>query len=80
MIITTMLFYVVARWVWRWKRITAVGLTLAFLAMSTWSIGWRQRLFTFLYRNEQTATAYYPIPPNRVVELGAQLELAEAGE
>ncbi len=39
---------------------------------------WRQRLFMFLYRNEQSATSYYRIPPNRVVELGAQLELADS--
>jgi KUP system potassium uptake protein len=39
---------------------------------------WQQKLFTFLYRNEQSATTYYGIPPNRVVELGAQVELAAA--
>jgi KUP system potassium uptake protein len=36
---------------------------------------WRKRLFAFLNRNAQTATAFFGIPPNRVVELGAQIEL-----
>jgi KUP system potassium uptake protein len=36
---------------------------------------WRKRLFAILQRNAPSATAYYAIPPNRVVELGAQLEL-----
>ncbi len=40
-------------------------------AMATW----RKRLFAILQRNAPAATAYYGIPPNRVVELGAQLEL-----
>ena len=36
---------------------------------------WRERLFSFLSRNSEGATAYFRIPPNRVVELGAQIEL-----
>jgi KUP system potassium uptake protein len=36
---------------------------------------WREALFSFLSRNAQRATAYYRIPPNRVIELGAQIEL-----
>ena len=36
---------------------------------------WRKRLYAFLARNAPPATAYFEIPPNRVVELGAQLEL-----
>jgi KUP system potassium uptake protein len=36
---------------------------------------WRKRLFAFLNRNAQSATAFFGIPPNRVVELGAQIEL-----
>ena len=35
---------------------------------------WRKRLFAFLARNAPSATAYFEIPPNRVVELGAQIE------
>jgi KUP system potassium uptake protein len=36
---------------------------------------WRKRLFALLARNAPSATAYFEIPPNRVVELGAQIEL-----
>ncbi len=36
---------------------------------------WRKRLFSLLQRNAQPATAFFHIPPNRVVELGAQIEL-----
>lgn len=36
---------------------------------------WRKRLFAFLSRNAQPATAFFAIPPNRVVELGVQIEL-----
>jgi KUP system potassium uptake protein len=37
--------------------------------------GWRKRLFVFIARNARTATAYFGLPPNRVVELGAQIQL-----
>ena len=36
---------------------------------------WRQVLFTWMFRNADTATAYFRIPTNRVVELGTQIEL-----
>jgi KUP system potassium uptake protein len=36
---------------------------------------WRKRLFAFLSRNAPPATAYFSIPPNRVIELGAQFEI-----
>jgi KUP system potassium uptake protein len=36
---------------------------------------WREHLFAFMARNAHRATAYFRIPPNRVVELGAQVEL-----
>jgi KUP system potassium uptake protein len=36
---------------------------------------WRKRLYRFLARNAPSATAYFEIPPNRVVELGVQIEL-----
>jgi KUP system potassium uptake protein len=38
-------------------------------------VGWRQRLFSRMSRNALQATAYFGIPPNRVVELGTQVEL-----
>ena len=36
---------------------------------------WRKKLYVFMSRNSRSATEYFGIPPNRVVELGAQLEL-----
>ena len=36
---------------------------------------WRERLFAFLARNAQPATAFFGIPPTRVVEIGVQIEL-----
>jgi KUP system potassium uptake protein len=37
--------------------------------------GWRQWLFTFMSRNAQSASSFYRIPANRVVELGMQVEI-----
>ncbi len=37
--------------------------------------GWRKSLFAFLSRNARPATQYFGLPPNRVIELGAQVEL-----
>lgn len=36
---------------------------------------WRKRLFALLARNAQPANAYFRLPPNRVVELGLQIEI-----
>jgi KUP system potassium uptake protein len=36
---------------------------------------WRLHLFAFLSRNAQPATKFFGIPPDRVVEMGAQIEL-----
>jgi KUP system potassium uptake protein len=36
---------------------------------------WRKALFAFLSRNARSATAFFGIPPNRVLELGTQIEL-----
>lgn len=35
---------------------------------------WRKKLFILMSRNAQPATAFFGLPPNRVVELGAQLQ------
>ena len=35
---------------------------------------WRKRLFAVMSKNARSATQYYSIPPNRVVELGTQIE------
>jgi KUP system potassium uptake protein len=36
---------------------------------------WRERLFVTMSRNAMNATNYFGLPPERVVELGAQLEI-----
>ncbi len=36
---------------------------------------WRKRLFRFMATNSLGAAAFYNLPPNRVVELGVQMEL-----
>jgi len=36
---------------------------------------WRKKLFAFVSRNARPATAYFGLPPNRVVELGMQVDL-----
>ena len=36
---------------------------------------WRKALFSFLSRNARPATQFFHLPPNRVVEIGAQIEL-----
>ncbi len=35
---------------------------------------WRKRLFIVMTRNARSATAFFGLPPNRVVELGAQIQ------
>ena len=36
---------------------------------------WREKLFAFLSRNARSATSYFRIPADRVVELGEQVEI-----
>jgi KUP system potassium uptake protein len=36
---------------------------------------WRDKLFTFMSRNSESATAYFQIPGNRLIELGTQVEI-----
>ncbi len=36
---------------------------------------WRERLFALMSRNAQTAMAFFKLPPERVVEVGVQVEL-----
>lgn len=35
---------------------------------------WRKLLFAFISRNARSATAYFGLPPNRVMELGMQID------
>jgi len=36
---------------------------------------WREKIFASMMRNAESAAAFFRLPPNRVVELGAQIEL-----
>ncbi len=36
---------------------------------------WREKLFSFVFRNELPATQYFELPKSRVVEVGAQIEI-----
>jgi KUP system potassium uptake protein len=36
---------------------------------------WRKILFSFLAKNSRAPTEFFKLPPNRVVELGLQIEL-----
>ena len=36
---------------------------------------WREKLFAFMARNALNATAFYGLPPERVIELGIQVEI-----
>jgi KUP system potassium uptake protein len=36
---------------------------------------WRARLFALMVRNAESATTYFHLPPNRVIEIGVQLEI-----
>ncbi|MCC9606109.1 potassium transporter Kup [Blastopirellula sp. JC732] len=36
---------------------------------------WRERLFAWMARNAQPATAYFYLPPDQVIEIGSQVEL-----
>lgn len=36
---------------------------------------WREHIFAGMFRNARSAADYYQIPPNRVIELGTQVEI-----
>jgi KUP system potassium uptake protein len=36
---------------------------------------WRERVFAFMLRNAQRATAFFQIPPDQVIEVGMQVEI-----
>lgn len=36
---------------------------------------WREHLFAWMSKNARPATSFFKLPPNRVVELGAQIEI-----
>jgi KUP system potassium uptake protein len=36
---------------------------------------WREHLFAWMTRNASSAAAYFSLPPNQVIELGAQVRM-----
>jgi KUP system potassium uptake protein len=36
---------------------------------------WREHLFAWMMRNAESAMDFFKLPPNRVVELGSQVEI-----
>jgi KUP system potassium uptake protein len=36
---------------------------------------WRRQIFAFMLRNAASAARYFHLPPNRVIEIGAQIEI-----
>ena len=35
---------------------------------------WRKSIFVFLQRNDASATGFFQIPQNKVIEIGSQME------
>jgi KUP system potassium uptake protein len=63
---------------WRLEDTTYYLAHLTLFTHGTGGLGmmtWRDRLFVFLSRNARSATSFFHIPPDRVVEIGIQLEL-----
>jgi len=47
----------------------------ALAAKGLWMAMWRKRLFMLMNNNARSATAFFRLPANRVVELGAQVQI-----
>jgi KUP system potassium uptake protein len=47
----------------------------ALAAKGLWMAMWRKRLFVVMTNNARSATAFFHLPANRVVELGAQVQI-----
>jgi KUP system potassium uptake protein len=63
---------------WRLEDTTYYLASLTLFTHDTVRLGmmaWRDKLFVFLSRNARRATNYFQIPPDRVVEIGIQLEI-----
>jgi KUP system potassium uptake protein len=52
-----------------------LGRVTIFTAADSRIAHWRKALFAFMSRNAGTPAPYFNLPPNRVVELGAQIQL-----
>jgi KUP system potassium uptake protein len=52
-----------------------LGRITIFTGKGSWIKRWQNGLFAFMARNAGAPTAYFGLPPNRVVELGGQVQL-----
>ncbi len=48
---------------------------VALAAKGLWMAMWRKRIFMVMSNNARPATAFFGLPPNRVIELGAQVQI-----
>ncbi|HEU5217758.1 MAG TPA: KUP/HAK/KT family potassium transporter, partial [Gemmatimonadales bacterium] len=48
---------------------------MALAAKGLWMAMWRKRIFMVMSNNSRPATAFFGLPPNRVIELGAQVQI-----
>ena len=48
---------------------------IALRGKGLWMAMWRKKVFAVMSKNAQSATAFFGLPPNRVVELGAQVQI-----
>jgi KUP system potassium uptake protein len=63
---------------WRTEDTTYYLAHLTLFSHVSHSLGmaqWRDKLFVFLSRNARSATSFFQIPPDRVIEIGIQLEM-----
>jgi KUP system potassium uptake protein len=51
------------------------GRRASLAANGMWMSMWRKRIFMLMNNNARSATAFFQLPPNRVVELGAQVQI-----
>ena len=47
----------------------------ALAARGLWMAVWRKQIFMVMTNNARSATAFFGLPPNRVIELGAQVQI-----
>ena len=67
-----------AAWARRWTRTTStyfLGRETMIVTRTPGMAIWREQLFVLMARNAVRATAFFRLPPERVVELGVQVEL-----
>lgn len=52
-----------------------LGREVLVIAINRRMLTWRKKIFLFMSHNSLNATSFFRLPPNRVVELGSQIEL-----